>query len=167
MLRSTSRIQSNIKDKAFYKKLRLKYSTGLWIRLGYWIINGWQGSFWIVEAATKGVLWKEVSLEISQNSQRNTCAIVSFLTKLHALGWQLYWKRDFGAGVFPWILQSFKEHLFYKTPLDDCFLSKQFSSTSFSDVVETSKLRTTTSYLKSLKCLPYGLKVLFESKECL
>ena len=30
------------------------------------------------EAATKGALWKEVFLEISQNSQENTCARVSF-----------------------------------------------------------------------------------------
>ena len=31
-----------------------------------------------VEAATRGVLWKEVFLEISQNSQENNCARVSF-----------------------------------------------------------------------------------------
>ena len=30
------------------------------------------------EAATRGVLWKKVLLEISQNSQENTCAGVSF-----------------------------------------------------------------------------------------
>ena len=33
------------------------------------------------EAATRGVLWKKVFLEISQNSQENTCARVSFLIK--------------------------------------------------------------------------------------
>ena len=31
------------------------------------------------EAATRGVLYKEVFLEILQNSQENTCARVSFL----------------------------------------------------------------------------------------
>ena len=31
------------------------------------------------EAATRGVLSKKVLLEISQNSQENTCARVSFL----------------------------------------------------------------------------------------
>ena len=36
------------------------------------------------EAATRGVLWKKVFLEISQNSQENTCAKVSFLIKLLA-----------------------------------------------------------------------------------
>ena len=34
------------------------------------------------EAATRGVLCKQVFLEISQNSQGNTCARVSFLIKL-------------------------------------------------------------------------------------
>ena len=44
------------------------------------------------EAATGGVLWKKVFLKILQNSQENTCG-----------------------------LKSFQEHLFYRTPLDDCF----------------------------------------------
>ena len=34
------------------------------------------------EAATRGVLYNKVFLEISQNSQENTCARVSFLIKL-------------------------------------------------------------------------------------
>ena len=36
--------------------------------------------------ATRGVLWKKVFLKISQNSQENTCARVSFLIKLQAWG---------------------------------------------------------------------------------
>ena len=36
------------------------------------------------EAATGGVLWKKVFLEISQSSQESTCARDSFLIKLHA-----------------------------------------------------------------------------------
>ena len=36
------------------------------------------------EAATRGVLWKKVFLEISQNSQENTCVRASFLIKLQA-----------------------------------------------------------------------------------
>ena len=43
-----------------------------------------------VEAATRGVLQKKVFLEISQNSQENTGARVSFLIKLEASGLQLY-----------------------------------------------------------------------------
>ena len=42
------------------------------------------------EAATRGVLCKKVILEISQNSQENTFARVSFLIKLQASGLQLY-----------------------------------------------------------------------------
>ena len=45
------------------------------------------------EAATGGVLQKKVFLEISQNSQENTCASVSFLIKLQISGLQLYWKK--------------------------------------------------------------------------
>ena len=51
---------------------------------------------------------KKLFLKISQNSQENTCARVSFLIKL---GLQLYIKRDSGAGVFLWILRNL-EHLF-------------------------------------------------------
>ena len=36
------------------------------------------------EAATRGVLRKKVFLKISQNSQENTCARISFLVKLQA-----------------------------------------------------------------------------------
>ena len=38
----------------------------------------------LTEAVTRGVLCKKVFLEISQNSQENTCARVSFLIKLQA-----------------------------------------------------------------------------------
>ena len=36
------------------------------------------------EATSRGVLYKMVLLEISQNSQENTCARASFLIKLQA-----------------------------------------------------------------------------------
>ena len=38
----------------------------------------------IREVATRGVLQEKVFLEISQNSQENTCASVSILIKLQA-----------------------------------------------------------------------------------
>ena len=38
----------------------------------------------VSEAAARGVLLKKMFLEISQNSQENTCARVSFLIKLQA-----------------------------------------------------------------------------------
>ena len=47
-------------------------------------------SFYESEAATRGVLQEKVLLEISQNSQENTCVWVSFLIKLQALDLQLY-----------------------------------------------------------------------------
>ena len=42
-----------------------------------------------------------VLLEISQNSQENTCTRASFLIKFQA-------KRDSGTGVFLWILRISK-----------------------------------------------------------
>ena len=47
------------------------------------------------EAATRGVLWKNVFLEISQNSQENTCARVSFLKSRRALLKKRLWLRRF------------------------------------------------------------------------
>ena len=49
-------------------------------------------------------------LKVSQNSQENTCARVSFLLKLQALGLQLCLKRDSGTGEIS------KDSFFYKTP---------------------------------------------------
>ena len=42
------------------------------------------------EEATRGVPYKRILLKISQNSQENTSARVSFLIKLLAYGLQLY-----------------------------------------------------------------------------
>ena len=44
----------------------------------------------VTEAATRGILCKKVFLEISQNSQENTCARVPTLIKLQVSGLQLY-----------------------------------------------------------------------------
>ena len=52
------------------------------------------------EAAIRGVLWKKMFLEISQNSQENTCARVSLLIKF---------KKETLAQVFLWILRNFYE----------------------------------------------------------
>ena len=49
----------------------------------------------------------KVFLEISQNSQENTCARVFFLIKLQASGLQLYLKGDSGTVVFLGILRNF------------------------------------------------------------
>ena len=50
---------------------------------------------------------KKLFLEISQSSQENACARVSFLIKLMASGLQLYSKRDSGKGVFQLMLRNF------------------------------------------------------------
>ena len=44
-----------------------------------------------------------------------------FLNKVTGSDLKHYSKRDSGTGVFLWILQFFQEHLFYWTPLGDCF----------------------------------------------
>ena len=54
------------------------------------------------EAVVRRCSVKKVFLEISQNSQENTCARVSFLIKLQALGLRpaTLLKRDSGTDVF-------------------------------------------------------------------
>ena len=58
------------------------------------LLIGWSNvlrvSEGILEAATRFVLFKKVFLDISQNSQENTCARASFLITLQAVGLQLY-----------------------------------------------------------------------------
>ena len=49
-----------------------------------------------------------------------------FLIKLYH-SQQLYEKRGFGAGVFLWILQTFLEIIFYRTPLGDNFFRSTWS----------------------------------------
>ena len=72
-------------------------------------------------------------LDISQNSQENTCTRVSFLIKL---------KRDSGTVVFLWILRNFQEHFFYRTLLDDCFQnSSPFKRQSQKMVKHTETIR--------------------------
>ena len=51
----------------------------------------------LIEAVVWRCSVKKVFLEISQNSQENTCARVSFF----------YYKRDSVTGAFLWILRSF------------------------------------------------------------
>ena len=67
------------------------------------------------EAVVQRCSFKKVFLEISQNSQENTCVRVSSLIKLKALGLQLYLKRDSETGVFLQILQISKNALSYRT----------------------------------------------------
>ena len=55
---------------------------------------------YILEAATRDVLWKNVFLEISQNSQENTCSRVSF-NKVAGLRSATLIKKRFWHRCFP------------------------------------------------------------------
>ena len=57
-------------------------------------------------------------LEISQNSQENTCGSF-FFNKAAGLRPANLLKKDSGIGVFQQSLGSFQEHLFCTTPLGD------------------------------------------------
>ena len=63
---------------------------------------------------------KKGILKISQNSQENTCATVSFLIKLLASGCS-FTKKEALAQVFSCeFCEIFKNIFFYKTPEGDC-----------------------------------------------
>ena len=76
----------------------------------------WQMQSHLTEAVSRRCSIKKVFLEISQNSQENTCARVSFLIKLQASVCNII-KKETLTGVFLWALQNFKEHFnLQKTP---------------------------------------------------
>ena len=68
-----------------------------------------------MEAVARRCSVKKVFLEISQKSQENTYARVSFLIKLQASGLQLYQKRDSGTGIFCEFCEIFKSTFSYRT----------------------------------------------------
>ena len=82
----------------------------------YQILASWLSS----ESVFQRSFVKKVLLEISQNSQENTCARVCFLNKVAGLRLATLLKKRLWLR---WILQNFLEHLFYRTPPDDCFLT--------------------------------------------
>ena len=63
-----------------------------------------------------GIFYKKVFLEISQNSQENTSARVSFLTKLQAA----VSGRDYGIGVLLKQLTSKRHNLFLESLHHKC-----------------------------------------------
>ena len=65
------------------------------------------------EAATRGVLWKKVFFEISQNSQENTGA--------RASGLQLYLIRDFGQVIYCEFCKISKNTFFTEDPWTTAF----------------------------------------------
>ena len=74
-----------------------------------------------LEAVARRCSVKKVFLEISQNSQENICARVSFLIKLQILGLQLYQNRDSGTVFSCEFCDIFKNTFSYRTPPGSCF----------------------------------------------
>ena len=87
---------------------------------------GWLIYSIITEAATRGVLWKNVFLEISQNSQENTYARVSFLIKLPALRSARLLKNRLWHRCFPVNFAKFSGTTFCKTSLVKCYYHNSF-----------------------------------------
>ena len=59
------------------------------------------------EAVVRRCSVEKVFLQISKNSQENTCVRVSFLIKLQVWGLHLYYKGGSGTVAFLWILRNF------------------------------------------------------------
>ena len=59
---------------------------------------------------------KKVFLKISQNSQEDTCARISFLIKLQAWELQLYKKETLAQVLSFEIYEVFNNTYFYRTP---------------------------------------------------
>ena len=74
----------------------------------------------MLEAVTRGDLYKKVFLKFSQNSQENTCARASFLIKLQAEICNLISKETLAQLLSCEFCEIFKNTFFYRKPLDDC-----------------------------------------------
>ena len=104
-----------------WKKSQSNFSCGFSLLVIYNINN----AILETEAATGGVLWEKVFLEISQNS--NTCAWVSFLIKLQAEACKFIKKTV--ARVFSCELCKISKNTFLQiTPQGDCFCWKSYKS---------------------------------------
>ena len=80
------------------------------------------------EAVTRRCSVKKVFLEISQNSQENTCA-------------SRFFKRDSGTGVFLWILWNF-QNTFHRTPPVAASVSTQKYTPFFANITSNNRLIT-------------------------
>ena len=81
----------------------------------------------VSEAATGGVLWDKVFLEISQNSQKTTCARAFFLIKLQAEAC-IFIKKETLAQVFSCELWEISKNTFsHRTSPGDWFVNFSFN----------------------------------------
>ena len=64
-----------------------------------------------------------IKIDVLENFAKFTGNHLCQVSLANLAGWglQLYEKRDSGTGAFLWVLRNFQEHLFYRTPLDNCF----------------------------------------------
>ena len=78
-------------------------------------------------------------LEISQKSQENICARVSFLIKLQTWDLQFYLKKGSGTGVFLWKFAKFLRDLFLLNTSSGCFWNyKELVNEHFPNTLELS-----------------------------
>ena len=82
------------------------------------------------EAATRGFLLEKVVLEISQNSQENTCAIVSFLIKLQVQACN-FSKKETMAQVFSYEFCEIPKNAFFTEHLRTTASSKLMQTLCF------------------------------------
>ena len=87
----------------------------------YKLFNANSTVFLFSEAVAQNCSVKKVFLEISQNSQENTRARVSFFDKVAGFRPATLLKKRSGAGVFLWVLWNFWEHLFLQNTSGGCF----------------------------------------------
>ena len=104
----------------------------------------------VTEAVTRRCSVKRVFLKISQNSQENTCARVSFLTKLQAGG---FIKREILAYVFSCVFCEISKNTFlHRSPLRDFFWCKNKSSYKYNQ--------------RNQKTFPIAIKWTAKAKPC-
>ena len=89
-------------------------------------------NFLFQEAATAGVLWKKVFLEISQNSQENTCGRVSFLITLpETLLRKRLWHKRFPVNFAKFLRTSILQNTSGRLLLYFNIFSRVFRFTGF------------------------------------
>ena len=93
----------------------------LFLKLALWFWWRFNAPYLIIEAATRGVLWKKVFLEISRNLQENTCARVSFLIKLQALACSFIKKKTLAQVFSCEFCESSKNAFFIQNISVGCF----------------------------------------------
>ena len=86
------------------------------------------------EAVAQRCSVKKVFLEISQNSQENTCARASFLIKLQAWDLQLYLKKKLWHRCFPVNFVKFLRTPWLKEHLRWRLLRKSSTTKEFADL---------------------------------